>query len=157
MSHVLLYFLLMSGNFSGVSWNIIFNEQNFSTVLIHHFYDIWLSDAVHHSTWAILSSFFFLFCRPLVFVTSAFVERYGKVSHVLLYFRHVSGNFSGFSLNVISNEQNFFAFHIHQFYETGLSDAVKSNRCWSWSGVGGGGLRCWLHVLGYVILNLLFW
>ena len=70
-------------------------------------------------------SFFFLFCIPGIFVISAFVESYGKFSHVLLYLNHVSGNFSGVSLNVISNEQNRCAIHLYQFYETGLSDAVQ--------------------------------
>ena len=54
-----------------------------------------------------------------------FVENFGKTSHVLIYFRHVSGNFSGVSLNVISNEQNLCAIHIYQFFGTGLSDAVQ--------------------------------
>ena len=37
-----------------------------------------------------------------------------------------SGNFSGVSFTVFSNEQNVCAFHVFQFYDTALSDAVQN-------------------------------
>ena len=37
----------------------------------------------------------------------------------------MSGNFSGVSFTVFSNEQHFCAIHIYQFYDTALSDAVQ--------------------------------
>ena len=49
----------------------------------------------------------------------------GKISHVLLLFRHVSGNFSGVSFTLFCNGQNLCAIPVYQFYEFGLSDAVQ--------------------------------
>ena len=44
-----------------------------------------------------VASFSCFACRPGIFAISAFFENYGKFSHVLMKFRHVSGNFSGVS------------------------------------------------------------
>ena len=47
-----------------------------------------------------------------------------QMSKVTEKFR-MSGNFSGVSFAVFSNEQIFCAIHIYQFYDTALSAAVQ--------------------------------